>query len=185
MILSTLFSLLKLTKRKPIIFNTLITSDEKENPLSSSQRMIINPKENDHAKQGKEDHHDLEESEVLELEDFPSESEASEYDDAFELKWNTSSSTNDDVAHKVPIYASYFSEEDEDGDEDYDEDNLIEISLPGSESEAEDYSMLDQKGLLFMEVLGEMNNEINEEDNLIEIDISVGSIKCPRFDIET
>ncbi|WRX29459.1 hypothetical protein QQP08_021946 [Theobroma cacao] len=27
-------------------------------------------------------------------------------------------------------------------------------------------------------------NEVNEEENLIEIDISIGSIKCPRFEIE-
>jgi hypothetical protein len=34
-----------------------------------------------------------------------------------------------------------------------------------------------------MELLAELN-EMNEEENLIEIDISMGSIKCPRFEIE-
>ena len=35
-----------------------------------------------------------------------------------------------------------------------------------------------------MELLAEINNEMNEEENLIEIDISVGSIKCSRFEIQ-
>ncbi|KAG5232091.1 myelin transcription factor protein [Salix suchowensis] len=34
-----------------------------------------------------------------------------------------------------------------------------------------------------IEILAELN-EMNEEENLIEIDISMGSIKCPRFEIE-
>jgi hypothetical protein len=34
-----------------------------------------------------------------------------------------------------------------------------------------------------MELLSDIN-EMNEEDNLIEIDISMGSIKCSRFEIE-
>jgi hypothetical protein len=80
-----------------------------------------------------------------------------------------------------------------------DEDSLIEISLPGGhyicdheedeviynlQNKLPDFapgSFFKQHGL--MELLAELN-EMNEEENLIEIDISVGSIKCPRFEIE-
>ncbi|XP_011016698.1 PREDICTED: uncharacterized protein LOC105120206 [Populus euphratica] len=80
-----------------------------------------------------------------------------------------------------------------------DEDSLIEISLPGGhyicdhEEDEVNYnlqkklpdfapgSFFKQHGL--MELLAELN-EMNEEENLIEIDISMGSIKCPRFEIE-
>ncbi|KAK8717808.1 hypothetical protein V6N13_045062 [Hibiscus sabdariffa] len=84
-----------------------------------------------------------------------------------------------------------------------DEDSLIEISLPGGhyvrhkEEEEEEpnnkYSMqqklpdfkpesiFQQRSI--MEFLAELN-DMNEEENLIEIDISMGSIKCSRFEIE-
>ncbi|GMI98580.1 hypothetical protein like AT2G04480 [Hibiscus trionum] len=84
-----------------------------------------------------------------------------------------------------------------------DEDSLIEISLPGGHyvKHKEDrpnnkYStntmqqklpdlmpetIFQQRSL--MEILAEFN-DINEEENLIEIDISMGSIKCSRFEIE-
>ncbi|XP_022759847.1 uncharacterized protein LOC111306200 [Durio zibethinus] len=80
-----------------------------------------------------------------------------------------------------------------------DEDSLIEISLPEGhyvshkEDEPNKYSMhpklpdfipesiFQQQNL--MELLAEFN-DMNEEDNLIEIDISMGSIKCSRFEIE-
>ncbi|EOX93522.1 Uncharacterized protein TCM_002409 [Theobroma cacao] len=79
-----------------------------------------------------------------------------------------------------------------------DEDSLIEISLPGGhyvghKEEKPKFSMqqklpdfmpesfFQQRSL--MELLAEFN-EMNEEDNLIEIDISMGSIKCSRFEIE-
>lgn len=83
-----------------------------------------------------------------------------------------------------------------------DEESLIEIALPsghyvGFEKE-DSISKCDlgqkfpdlspQPELIFkqhslMERLAE-GNEMNEEDNLIEIDISMGSIKCSRFEIE-
>ncbi|XVF81430.1 hypothetical protein PTKIN_Ptkin15bG0154200 [Pterospermum kingtungense] len=68
-----------------------------------------------------------------------------------------------------------------------DEDSLIEISLPGGQhvSHKEDeYSKycMQQRGLI-MELLAVFNG-MNEEDNLIEIDISMGSIKCSRIEIE-
>ncbi|XVF21157.1 hypothetical protein REPUB_Repub12eG0066500 [Reevesia pubescens] len=80
-----------------------------------------------------------------------------------------------------------------------DEDSLIEISLPGGhyvsqkEDQTNNYSMqqklpdfmpesiFQQRSL--MELLAEFN-DMNEEENLIEIDISMGSIKCSRFEIE-
>ena len=81
-----------------------------------------------------------------------------------------------------------------------DEEGLIEIALlngyhvHGLEEE-EPKSNLQQKFPEFSpkmivrqhgpeEMLGE-SNEMNEEDNLIEIDISMGSIKCSRFENES
>ncbi|KAJ6674545.1 hypothetical protein OIU85_010789 [Salix viminalis] len=81
-----------------------------------------------------------------------------------------------------------------------DEDSLIEISLPSGhyicdhEEEDEVNYNLQKKlpdfapGSFFkqhdlMEILAELN-EMNEEENLIEIDISMGSIKCPRYKIK-
>lgn len=88
-----------------------------------------------------------------------------------------------------------------------DEDSLIEIALPSGHYVGHKYykeedngfnlrsASLHQKvpdllpaGTIFrqrslMELLAEIN-EMNEEENLIEIDISMGSIKCSRFEIE-
>ncbi|OAY33002.1 uncharacterized protein LOC110628961 [Manihot esculenta] len=79
-----------------------------------------------------------------------------------------------------------------------DEESLIEIALPGGHyicNKEEPKFNLQKKlpdfttaGSFFkqhtlMELLAELN-EMNEEENLIEIDISMGSIKCPRFEIE-
>ncbi|GAV68806.1 hypothetical protein CFOL_v3_12309 [Cephalotus follicularis] len=82
-------------------------------------------------------------------------------------------------------------------DDDGEEDGLIEIAITDSEimdlkeekKETRDSNLLDilplsmfkQPGL--MELLAEIN-EVNEEDDLIEIDISMGSIKCSRFELE-
>ncbi|PON94024.1 hypothetical protein TorRG33x02_100630 [Trema orientale] len=132
-----------------------------------------------------------------ELVDIPSESEEgstvdSEKSQRFELKWMSSSS----MGQNLSISESSFSEDEE--EEDY--DNLIEISLPGSDSSGPEEeepkqkmqpnlhdflpeSIFSQQG--FMELLADIN-EMNEEENLIEIDISMGSIKCPtpRFEIK-
>ncbi|KAL6284256.1 hypothetical protein ACE6H2_015185 [Prunus campanulata] len=67
-----------------------------------------------------------------------------------------------------------------------DDDSLIEINLPASEPKEKLQSNLPdsffrQQGL--REHLADIN-EVNEEDNLIEIDISMGSIKCPGFEID-
>ena len=80
-----------------------------------------------------------------------------------------------------------------------DEDSLIEIALLSGhyvDPKQEDPKFNSQKKLpdftpdsifqqhsTLMELLAEMN-EMNEEENLIEIDISMGSIKCSRFEIE-
>ncbi|KAF3453314.1 hypothetical protein FNV43_RR03754 [Rhamnella rubrinervis] len=122
-------------------------------------------------------------------EDIPSDSDDSVASEIFELKWASPSN----VGQNVATFDSSLSEEEDDDDD----DNLIEISLPGSESSGleEDpdqnvetmlpdilpESIFRQHGL--KELLAEIN-EMNEEDNLIEIDISMGSIKCSRFEIE-
>ncbi|KAJ7960245.1 Eukaryotic translation initiation factor 3 subunit C like [Quillaja saponaria] len=82
-----------------------------------------------------------------------------------------------------------------------DEDSLIEIALPSGhyvghreEEEEPNFNLLHQKKQEYptdyifgqcslMEFLAEFN-EMNEEENLIEIDISMGSIKYSRFEIE-
>ncbi|KAL0008825.1 hypothetical protein SO802_010327 [Lithocarpus litseifolius] len=82
-----------------------------------------------------------------------------------------------------------------------DEESLIEIALPSGQyvghkeelPKVNNYkqqiklpdfspeSIFQQRCL--MELISEIN-EMNEEENLIEIDISMGSIKCSRFEIE-
>ncbi|KAG7989884.1 hypothetical protein I3843_03G259600 [Carya illinoinensis] len=83
-----------------------------------------------------------------------------------------------------------------------DEESLIEIALPSGQyvGHNEDQKTKDNKQQIkvsdfsqesifqphtycLMELLSEIN-EMNEEDNMIEIDISMGSIKCSRFEIE-
>lgn len=88
------------------------------------------------------------------------------------------------------ISASLDSDDDYEEDEDEEEDSLIEINLPSShfsdliedpkqklQSKLSD-SIFKQQGL--MELLEEIN-DMNEDENLIEIDISMGSINNPDF----
>lgn len=79
--------------------------------------------------------------------------------------------------------------DDDDGDSDSisDEESLIEIALPSGiyvgcpKHLEQDHHHHHQAS--FMELLAEIN-EMNEEENLIEIDLSMGSIKCSRFEIQ-
>ncbi|XP_050206882.1 uncharacterized protein LOC126656370 [Mercurialis annua] len=84
-----------------------------------------------------------------------------------------------------------------------DDDSFIEIALPSgqyiSHKKEEDHhkyinpqkkfqdfvpgTFFKQHGGL-MELLAELNEMNIEEENLIEIDILMGSIKCPRFEVE-
>lgn len=110
----------------------------------------------------------------------------------------SSTTTSEDSEVDWPFQDKMFRSPDFSDGSISDEDSLIEIDLPGGhyvchkEDDAKfnlqkklpDFSpgsFLTQQGL--MELLAELN-EMNEEDNLIEIDISMGSIKCPRFEIE-
>ncbi|WVY92729.1 hypothetical protein V8G54_031817 [Vigna mungo] len=70
-----------------------------------------------------------------------------------------------------------------------DEDSLIEIALPSGHfvnNKNNNCCSLQQKKreLSAQETLMELLAEFNEEENLIEIDIAMGSIKCSRFEIE-
>ncbi|KAI0525200.1 hypothetical protein KFK09_004592 [Dendrobium nobile] len=74
-----------------------------------------------------------------------------------------------------------------------DDESLIEIALPdgryidfGKISSEFEHELLDYlpKSLFLQHGLMELLLEINEEDNMIEIDIAMGSIKCPRFQIK-
>lgn len=134
---------------------------------------------------------------VQEPEDFPSDSDTIDHDSVssenVELDWMR---CNNFVGQNGSMISSGSASED-------DEDGLIEIAIPGSgdhstcnlsEEEAKqkvlsnnlpgdflpEYFMR-QQGLL--ELSADVN-EANEEENLIEIDISMGSIKCSRFEID-
>ncbi|XP_042404665.1 uncharacterized protein LOC121994714 isoform X2 [Zingiber officinale] len=73
-----------------------------------------------------------------------------------------------------------------------DDENLIEISLPDGHFVAHEEPLPQSNGCLpsFLQDsvrqhgLTELLSEINEEDNLIEIDIIRGSIKCSRVGIK-
>ena len=87
--------------------------------------------------------------------------------------------------------------DDDDDDEEEEEDSLIEINLPNSnfsgltvepkqklDSKLPDFlpeSIFKQQGL--MELLAEIN-EMNEDENLIEIDISMGSTNGQDFELK-
>ncbi|CAI0378808.1 unnamed protein product [Linum tenue] len=125
--------------------------------------------------------------------EFPSDDESSSDDslrsEIFELKWMKP--FNNNVGQSLAFCESSAS----DYDELEDDDDLIEISLPPNESsvyvdEVSSIGMLsweeeeeeeEEEGM--MEVVEEID-EVNEEDNLIEIDLSIGSIKFPSFDME-
>ncbi|KAM7251095.1 hypothetical protein ACFE04_022978 [Oxalis oulophora] len=70
--------------------------------------------------------------------------------------------------------------------EDEDEDTLIEIKLPFVEvKQIHDFLPYEQQQQqVLMELLEDFNYNDNEDDNLIEIDISMGSIKASRFQIK-
>ncbi|KAF5459521.1 hypothetical protein F2P56_023462 [Juglans regia] len=78
-----------------------------------------------------------------------------------------------------------------------DEESLIEIALPSGQyvghnevmktkdkKQHEKVPDFSQESIFQPRCLMELLSEMNEEDNLIEIDISMGSIKCSRFEIE-
>ncbi|KAJ4848230.1 hypothetical protein Tsubulata_010096 [Turnera subulata] len=112
----------------------------------------------------------------------------------------SSSSTEDSEVDWMFQDEVFRSPDDSDGSIS-DEESLFEIALPSGQylghlhrqqepkfnlqKKMPDINVLGscfkQHGL--MEFLAELN-EMNEEENLIEIDISMGSIKCPRFEIE-
>ncbi|MCI36902.1 hypothetical protein A2U01_0058126, partial [Trifolium medium] len=65
-----------------------------------------------------------------------------------------------------------------------DEESLIEIALPSGhyvDMQKDESKYFNEQ--ILMELLSEFN-EVIEEENLIEIDISMGSIKYSRFEIK-
>lgn len=136
---------------------------------------------------------------------FPSDSESSNYsnmDEKFELNAqnslfpsDTESINGSTVGEGFELDQSLASDNDDDDDDDK-EDGLIEINLPSShfsglteervqklEAKLPDFlpeAMFKQEGL--MELLAEIN-EMNEEENLIEIDISMGSSNTASQDL--
>ncbi|XP_039015389.1 uncharacterized protein LOC120145688 [Hibiscus syriacus] len=97
------------------------------------------------------------------------------------------------VEQNPEVSDEYSNSEDDDDDE---EEGLIEIAIPfpGNETtglneepkqnvQSNPQTFL-QEPIFQEQHLVELLAEINEEENLIEIDISMGSIKCPAFEIE-
>ena len=121
----------------------------------------------------------------VELLDLTTESESSDdsgSSENLELNWMISGNVeqNPEISYDSPS-----------------EEGLIEIAIPSNDSiclsEEPKENLQSNLPTFFpesifkqqdrVEILAEMN-EVNEEENLIEIDISMGSIKCPRFEIE-
>ncbi|KAG9443555.1 hypothetical protein H6P81_014895 [Aristolochia fimbriata] len=108
---------------------------------------------------------------------------------------STTTDESDDVDWPSPYNADHRIQACSD-DSISDDDSLIELALPDghyvepvpvppkltpprlNSPEYSPESVFDQHGLL------ELFSDINEEDNMIEIDISMGSIKCSRLEIE-
>ncbi|KAK4276416.1 hypothetical protein QN277_019362 [Acacia crassicarpa] len=67
-----------------------------------------------------------------------------------------------------------------------DEESLIEIALPTGHCSLKHLQQQQHSLTMMTELLAEYNFDMNEEDNLIEIDISMGSIKSypSRFEIQ-
>ncbi|PSS06465.1 Eukaryotic translation initiation factor 3 subunit C like [Actinidia chinensis var. chinensis] len=117
----------------------------------------------------------------------------SSLDDSFsesDQSIDESSVTDQDSEADWPYYSGNVGPSPDDSDGSIsDEESLIEIALPSGhyvgpeKEEAKLSSQKEQKFQSPMEFLADIN-EVNEEDNLIEIDISMGSIKCSRFEIE-
>ncbi|OAY73480.1 GPALPP motifs-containing protein 1-like [Ananas comosus] len=79
--------------------------------------------------------------------------------------------------------------DDDDDDDDDDDESLIEIALPegsyaGDDGDGPDLSEFSPESVLKQNgLMDQLLAEISEEDNLIEIDIARGSIKCSRLGI--
>ncbi|XP_039055843.1 uncharacterized protein LOC120198604 [Hibiscus syriacus] len=97
-----------------------------------------------------------------------------------ELKWMVSGN----VEPNPEISDEYSTS---DGDEE-EEECLIEIDIPSNEEPKQNmqssFPTFLPESIFQRQDLVELLAEINEEENLIEIDISMGSIKCPAFEIE-
>ncbi|GMJ10420.1 hypothetical protein HRI_004711200 [Hibiscus trionum] len=116
--------------------------------------------------------------------DLTSESESSEDSDG-ELNWLVSVN----MEQNPEKFDEYLTSEDEE-----EEDGLIEIAIPSNgttglneepkQNVQSNLPTFFPESIFQQQELVELLAEINEEENLIEIDISMGFIKCPAFEIE-
>ncbi|KAK8648682.1 hypothetical protein V6N13_129429 [Hibiscus sabdariffa] len=114
--------------------------------------------------------------------DLTSESGSSE--DGDQLNWMVSGN----VEQNPEISDEYSTSEEEE------EEGLIEIAIPSNvttglnegpkQNVQSNLPTFLPESIFHQQDLVELLAEINEEENLIEIDISMGSIKCPAFEIE-
>ncbi|KAL4272709.1 hypothetical protein GQ457_13G001460 [Hibiscus cannabinus] len=114
--------------------------------------------------------------------DLTSESGSSE--DGDHLNWMVSGN----VEQNPEISDEYSTSEEEE------EEGLIEIAIPSNvttglnegpkQNVQSNLPAFLPESIFQQQDLVELLAEINEEENLIEIDISMGSIKCPAFEIE-
>ncbi|XAR68254.1 hypothetical protein NMG60_11003323 [Bertholletia excelsa] len=180
-----------------ILSSILFTTSSRHKPASQQ------PSDQDHVDQDGSPGHDQVEEVVSEPELYPKQlSKEAEVrlGDAFsesESNIDRHSSTTDQDS-EADWSCGNLGQSPEDSSDDYslsDEEGLIEIALPDGNYVKEEAKanlqqkvpdvpsepILEKQGLI--EFLAEIN-DINEEDNLIEIDISMGSIKCSRFEFE-
>ncbi|KAJ6751806.1 hypothetical protein OIU85_002241 [Salix viminalis] len=183
LLLSTIF-IVTFSKKKVAVVSS---SAEAESPTCRPDQSMLEKEVIHFDASQQSDVCDMHEYQV-EPTDFPSDSDSSDDFSAgenFELSWRCS----ENVGQSIAVSESSISEDDVDEDG----DGLIEISLPQNSSVDFDEeskkksasnspeSILRQQG--FMELFTEIT-EVNEEENLIEIDLSMGSIKCSKFEIE-
>ncbi|XP_024026338.1 uncharacterized protein LOC21397406 [Morus notabilis] len=208
LILSTIF--FKFSKPKPCDLTE--NSSEKDHVLTSPDQKIPFPQLEDHVKEVPDDHEN-ESQEHQDMSSHVSVSSQNSLSELSDQCLDHSSITEDSEAEwpfrdniSAGRKTAVFSDDDDGSISD--EESLIEIALPSGHYVGHDHDgYLNKEKLVFnvnqkmpadlnnlfpecifkqrslMELLAEIN-DMNEEENLIEIDISMGSIKCSRFEIE-
>ncbi|CAK8539044.1 unnamed protein product [Lathyrus sativus] len=139
-----------------VIFSTFLYVVSKNKSINIEEKLVVEEEEESFSDQCEEQEQEQEQEESRE--DNLSNCEGSEEDWRLRLKYE-----NDDYYSKDGSIS--------------DEESLIEIALPSG-------NYVDVKKERWIELLTEFNEVMIEEENLIEIDISMGSIKYSRFEIK-
>ncbi|XP_044494544.1 uncharacterized protein LOC123217533 [Mangifera indica] len=187
-------SFLTFTKQKPAsVVNNSVTEEVPESTDDLQDAVSMKQPESEtmtpHKEKEEEEEEEEEELKEHQIQDYSLRSSA---DMLSESESFNHPSTSEDSEVDWPFQDIVYQSPDCSDGSISDEESLIEIALPsghyvepkeevGPKFSSLQQSILKQHGL--MELLAEIN-DMNEEDNLIEIDISMGSIKCSRLEIE-